>query len=668
MPGKLSMWIDIGITLIASLILLVILLQYNWYIFCGGLILWLCIFFFLKERCQDRRQKLKNYYEDVIKNVNELSNYALEKLPQVIIIINKDGQIEWYNHELSRWLGDSPEIGEIISNIWSNFPLDNIWSRNGSCVFSQDNKFYKIQYRTIETAEYPLMSVYINDISDFERFKLETAMRTMTFGYIQIDNYDDVMQGLSEAQRTSILFEVNNLLDKWSHKLNAFLRRISDDAYIIIMERHSLDLAISEKFDILDKVRSLHGDNKFPITLSIGIIQSRVNSTMEELGQLAQSHLDLVLGRGGDQVAVDLDGKVQFFGGKAKAVEKHTRVKARVVAHAVYERMESSDLVLIMGHHNEDFDALGSAIGVACMSLALGKKTYIVLSEMNDGVEKLINICKDSPEFANIFITTKEALALKATNPLLFVTDTHIPHLVAQPQLLEAVHNIIVIDHHRRSESVIKNALLIYIEPSSSSTSELVTELLIYFNENIKLSRMGASALYAGIIVDTKNFTVNTGVRTFDAASYLRRCGADPEVVHYLFRTDYDTNLAEGTAISNSKLYPEGLLVAQTPDNTPNIQAVSGKIADDMLRIEKVRVSIVFFRLPNNVIGVSARSTGEINVQIIMEKFGGGGHQNVAGTQIKNQPLAPLREEIIKTTLEYMKEVDSNESNSTTRC
>ncbi len=665
MPGKLSLWVDICITMIVSILLLVIMLQYDWYIAVGGIMLWCCLFLYLKERSQERRRVLWSYYENVIKNVNELSNYALENLPQVIMVINKDMRLEWYNHELQRWLKHPPEIGSFVTDMWPNMPVDNIWGRNGQCIFSQDDKFYMVTHRPVATAEdAELMTLYIYDVTPYERFKLETAMRTPIFGYIQIDNYDDVMQGLSEAQRTSILFEVNSLLDKWAHALGGLLRRVSDDMYIIMIERHSLDLAIREKFDILDKVRKLHGDNKFPITLSIGLIQCRPNTTMEQIGAMAQSHLDLVLGRGGDQVAVDLDGKVQFFGGKTKAVEKHTRVKARVVAHAIYERMESADVIFVMGHHNEDFDSLGSAIGVACMARQMKKPVYIILSDMNEGVEKLINLSRTEKDFENLYITPKEALNMPANNPMLFVVDTHIPYLVAGPELLDSINNIIVIDHHRRSENVIKNALLIYIESYSSSTSELVTELLMYFNDNIKISRLEATALYSGIVVDTKNFRINTGVRTFDAVAFLRRCGADPEVVHYLFRTDYETNLAEGIAIANSHLYPGGLLVTVCPDKTANIQAVSGKIADDLLQIESIRVTIVFFKLKDNLIGVSARSNGEINVQVIMEQFGGGGHQNVAGTQVKNRVLSDLKNDIVQAALKQMKEVDHSESNN----
>lgn len=668
MPGKISMWIDNCISMIASLILLVILFQYNWYVFSCGLILWISLFFYLKERTVTRRKILQDYYKNIIRNINEYSNFALDNLPQVILIIDREGRMRWFNNQLPKWMNEEIDLDEPLFNVWPNIPQDKLWSKDGQMIFSQNNNFYLMIYKGVKSSsdltENDLMTIYISDISEHERFKLDIAMRTTVFGYIQIDNYDDVMQGLSEAQRTSILFEVNNLLDKWCTNLGGLLKRVSEDLYIIVLERHSLDLAISEKFDILDKVRSLHGDNKFPITLSIACVQNREGLKMSDLGDLVEAHLDLVLGRGGDQVAVDLDGKIQFFGGKTKAVEKHTRVKARVVAHAVYERMNAADMIFVMGHHNEDFDSLGAAIGVVTMAKQLKKTVYLILSTMNEGVDKLINLCKNDESMKDLFITEKEALEKSAQKPLLFVVDTHIPHLVASQKLLESINDVIVIDHHRRSEHIIKNVLLLYIESYSSSTSELITELLMYFNETVKLTRLEATALYSGIVVDTKNFRVNTGVRTFDAVSFLRRCGGDPELVQYLFKTDYDTNLAEGIAIANSHLFSEGLLVTICPD-TPNIQAVSGKIADDLLTIENVKVSVVLYQLKENLVGVSMRSTGEVNVQIIMEQFGGGGHQNVAGTQVNTEDIEELKNDIITTTLEYMKEVDLDESNPT---
>lgn len=665
MPRKLSSWIDICITLVIIAGLLMTLLCYNVYLAASGFLLLICLLLFLRERNHDRQETLSNYYQNVIKNVNELSNLALEQLPQAIVIIDRDNRLEWYNNELVRWLAAKPELGSIIQDFWPALNINPFWGQTGKTIFSNDHHFYLLHYRPVSTNTEldGLMALYITDVTQSEEFKLNTASHAILFGYIQLDNYDDAMQGLSEAQRTSILFETNSILDKWAHSLKAFLRRLDDDIYMIILEHQSLELAIADKFYILDRIRSMRGANKFPITLSISLVQTREGLTIEDLGALAQSNLDLVLGRGGDQVAINTDGKVKFFGGKTKAVEKHTRVKSRVVAHAIRDIIEKEDNIFIMGHHNEDFDSLGAAIGVASMAKFMKKEVHIILSEMNDGIDKFAALVKDSPDYADMFITEKEALALPDNKSVLFVVDTHIPHLVAGPNLLEKVKDIVVIDHHRRSENVIQKALLMYIEPSSSSTSELITELLMYFSEEPLISHIDATALYAGIIVDTKNFQVQTGVRTFDAVAYLRRNGADPQLVSQLFRTDYPTNLFKAKAVSNSDFFEGGLIVSVCPDNAPNIQILSAQIADFLLSIEHARMSLVFFKLPPSTIGICARSLGEINVQVLMESFGGGGHLNVAGAQIKDGNLDEIKTKAVESAKKIIEEVRNNENN-----
>ena len=387
--------------------------------------------------------------------------------------------------------------------------------------------------------------------------------------------------------------------------------------------------------------------------------------SMADLGTQAQAGLDLALGRGGDQVAVQIGGKTQFFGGRAKAVEKHTRVKARVVAHAIREIMEGADAVYVMGHHNEDFDCFGASMGVAKMARQLGKPVKIVLSDMNEGIGKFEDILKDNEEYRDIIVHADDLAGTTALNPVLVVVDTHIPHLVAAPALLERIPRVIVIDHHRRSEHFIKNPLLVYIEPASSSSSELVTELLMYFGDDLVLSRVEATALYSGIVVDTKNFAVQTGVRTFDAAAYLRRSGADPVMVRHLFRTDYETTVALAKAEARSEFYEGGLIVSTCPELISNGQVIAAQVADSLLRIENVRMSIVVFQLTEDTVGISARSTGELNVQVIMEAFGGGGHQNVAGAQVKGGDVEDIKQQAIEIAKKYIEENDQDESNLT---
>ncbi|WP_196601530.1 DHH family phosphoesterase [Pectinatus frisingensis] len=668
MPRRLSSWIDICITLVIIAGLLLTILCYNVYLAVAGLMLLVCLLLFLRERNNDRQKSLADYYQNVIKNVNELSNLALEHLPQVILIVDRDSRLEWHNNELERWLGKKPELGTVIHEFWPSLSLEPFWGQIGETVFNNDNKFYLLKYRPVSTNTdlNGLMALYITDVTKPEEFKRTTAAHMVLFGYIQIDNYNDAMQGLSEAQRTSILFEANSILDKWAHSLNGFLRRLNDDLYVILIEHHMLELAVSSKFDVLDRVRAMRGPNKFPITLSISLVEAREDMTMEDLGALAQSNLDLVLGRGGDQVAVNIDGKVKFFGGKTKAIEKHTRVKSRIVAHAMREIIEKADVVFVMGHHNEDFDSLGAAIGVAAMAKFMKKQVHIILSDMNEGIDKFTDLIKDSADYAGVFITEEEALKIIAVNPVLFVVDTHIPHLVAGQELLNDIKNVVVIDHHRRSENVIKNSLLIYIEPSSSSTSELVTELLMYFSDDPLISNIDATALYAGILVDTKNFKIQTGVRTFDAVAYLRRNGADPQMVSQLFRTDYTTNLAKARAVSQSKFFDGGLVISICPDDAPNIQIISAQIADYLLSIDQARMSLVFFHLPPNTVGICARSLGELNVQILMEAFGGGGHLNVAGAQVKDGNLEEIKAKAVELAQKIIEEVDNDENNPRT--
>ena len=431
------------------------------------------------------------------------------------------------------------------------------------------------------------------------------------------------------------------------------------------MERRNVETALEGNFNILDQVRTLENPTRrLSVTLSIGVaVADRQN--LLELGEKAQSMLDLALARGGDQVAVLQDGKTSFYGGKTKAVEKYTRVKARIISNSMYEIIQDSDEVLIMGHQNEDFDSLGAALGISRMAKHLKKPVYIILSEFNDGVGKFLEQLKDKEEYANLFIQSSQLFNITAKKPVLFVVDTHIPHLTAAPFLLDRVSDVVVIDHHRRSTNFIKNTRLNYGEPATSSTSELVTELLIYFSDNMTLPRIEATALYAGIIVDTKNFAVQTGVRTFDAAAYLRRCGADPVAIRQLFRTDFETEQAKALAKANAELLPNGLIITRCPKIIPNIQVVAAQVADTMLRIEGVRASAVIFQLYPDTVGISTRSTGEINVQVIMEHFGGGGHQTVAGAQVTDKSLDDVYNEVIQATQQFIEENEDHESNIT---
>ena len=668
MPRNLNAWLDICFILFAALILTGILTYYNLFIGLGAGLVWLCLLFFSRERCLCRSEEFEHYCHTVISNVNSAANYALEKLPQVIILVDKEGRIQWFNKELEKHINIEPTYNIAMADFWPELDLEPLWGRNGKTVFVHENIHYQVIHRPVSTKENPcgMLALYIQDNSALEILKNIHADSRTTLMYIQIDNFNDVLQGLNDTEQNSLIFETNKAITDWMNHLEGFLRKVSEDLYIAVMEKRNLDTAMEEKFDILDKVRNLQNPVRhLSVTLSIGVaVADRQN--LNQLGGKAYSMLEMALSRGGDQVAVLKRGKTEFYGGKTNAVEKYTRVKARIISNSIYELIQESDEVFIMGHQNEDFDSLGAAIGVSRMAKYLKKPVHIILSEFNTGISKFTEALKAKEGYSELFLPANKLINITAERPLLFVVDTHIPHLTASPELLERIKDIVVIDHHRRSSNFIKNTRLTYSETATSSTSELVTELLIYFSDDLTLPRMEATALYAGILVDTKNFAVQTGVRTFDAAAYLRRCGADPVSVRQMFRSDFETEQAKAQAKAQARMMPGGLIITMCREPLPNIQVIAAQVADSMLRIEDVRVSMVVFQLTPDVIGISARSTGTINVQVIMEQFGGGGHQNVAGAQIVNSDIDTVLEDVITATKLFIEENDKNESNTAT--
>ncbi|MDD7678005.1 MAG: DHH family phosphoesterase [Anaerovibrio sp.] len=670
MPRNLNAWLDICFILFAALILTGILAFYNLFIGTVAGIVWLCLLFFARERCLCRSEEFDHYCHTVISNVNTVANYALEQMPQVILMADQAGRVQWFNKELEKHIDLEPAYNMALADFWPELDLETIWGRTGTMVFVHENVHYHTIHRPVSTKESScgLMALYIQDASALEILKRIHADSRTTLMYVQIDNYNDVLQGLNDTEQNTLIFETNKAITDWVNHLEGFLRKVSDDLYIVVMEQRNLDTALEEKFDILDKVRNLQNPVRhLSVTLSIGVAVAE-SQTINQLGSKAYSMLEMALGRGGDQVAVLQRGKTNFYGGKTKAVEKYTRVKARIISNSIHEIIQESDEVFIMGHQNEDFDALGAALGVSRMARQLKKPVHIILSDFNTGISKFTEGLKAKEGYSELFLPASRLLNITAERPVLFVVDTHIPHLTASPDLLDRIKDIVVIDHHRRSSNFIKNARLTYSEPATSSTSELVTELLYYFSEDMNLPRLEATALYAGILVDTKNFAVQTGVRTFDAAAYLRRCGADPIVVRQMFRSDFETEQAKAKAKARAQMLPNGLIITKCADELPNIQVIAAQVADSLLRIEGANASMVVFQLSPDTVGVSARSTGAINVQLIMEQFGGGGHQNVAGAQITGTALEDVYNDVINATQLFIEENEKDESNTSAGC
>lgn len=481
---------------------------------------------------------------------------------------------------------------------------------------------------------------------------------------------------MSETNIANLNGEVNELLTKWVAAQHGFICRMNKESSLMGFSNSSVVDMMENKFTILDSIREVHSGNKIPPTISIGVACDGV--TMEELMQNANKALYMALGRGGDQAVVIKNKNTQFFGGTSTVAAKSTRVRARIVAQTIHEQIMAADRVFVMGHVNEDYDAIGSTIGMAKLSMSTGKPTIIVTSGPNPSYDKIKEVIADGKvsmsaadkKYLEIMVEEEEAMKLVTPKSLLILVDHHRAILSASKKVLDAVKTKLIVDHHRRAEDIITDTVLLYLEPSSSSTSELVTELVGYFDDSLDLTPAEATALYAGIALDTKNFAVQTGERTFEAAALLRRSGANPNLVRVLFKDDLEWVQRKARLVVAAKMPLPGLALSiyKNADRDQQSSVLAAQTADTLITINGISVGVAIVEYKDGSLGVSARSDGTVNVQRIMEELGGGGHQTVAGVQIENTRAKDVEPQIIALAKEQLEERDNNESNSAARC
>jgi c-di-AMP phosphodiesterase-like protein len=646
--------------------LLVALVCYNAHLAIAAAVIACVLYYYFWAASRRRDAALHDYMVDLYDHVDTTGKIALEKLPVGIVVLEKSGVIHWHNSLFGALLGQGVHFGDNLNARFPQFPWEGLWKGDVHTTSMEHNgRRYRIESFPICKAD-EVLALYFFDVTEAEELVETSLGQRPVIQIIQVDNYEEVMQGVEDVRRSEISAEISRVLGEWAVELQGYFKRIEKDKFVLIVSRSALHHLTEERFDILDRLRAVNIGNKIPITLSIGVAADA--PTLMELGHRAQAGLDLALGRGGDQATVNIKGKLEFYGGKARAVEKTGKVKARIVAHALRDLMQDASQIMVMGHAGEDFDSLGAAIGVIKMAREVDKPAKLVVSQPSAALGRLQDLIQDYKELEGAFITPLEAeyvIADKET--LLIVVDTHRPSLVAAPKLLSRLERVVIIDHHRRSEEFIANPVLVYIEPYASSTCELVTELLQYFQDRMELTRMEATVLYAGIIVDTKNFAIQSGVRTFEAASYLRRAGADPSLVKHLFRMDFETAKNRAEIIRNTEILFGSVAIGVCHESIKNAQITAAQSADMLLNLEGIRVSFVLCPLEDRVITVSARSDGDINVQMIVEKLGGGGHQTVAGAQLNGVTLEEARQRIVDLITAYYKESENNEGNSATR-
>lgn len=581
--------------------------------------------------------------EERKKGVNNLEKRILEKITIGIVAIDLNGEIIWYNPRFKEITGRrgflSGKLAQYIPNL--QFKKNSNFKEVANQEIAIKGRIYQVNSLILDDN---LRLIIMKDITEHTIFIQKNQVTKPVIGIIQIDNYTEALEAIDEEHKPLLYAELDKIISDWALDRDAYIRKFSDDKYLIILTEESLKQAEENKFEILDKVRSMDF-GKIPVTISMGFgIQE---DSLIELGRLAQLSLELALGRGGDQVVVKNPEKVWFYGGKSQALEKKTKVKARVIAHSLRDMILDARNVIIMGHECADFDSLGSSLGLASAIKKLGKIPYIIIEPRNEAFDKLINVLgKD--KFSDIFIYPSDIRRIETEGILLIVVDTHKPSMVIEPGLLQIAEKIVIIDHHRRSEDFINNPTLIYLETYASSASELVTELIQYLDDKLEIDSWAATALLAGITVDTKNFIFQTGVRTFEAATYLRRVGADPILVQKLLRDDFTKVAKKAIIVENSQIINEHIALGFYPEPEEDAHVLAAQGADNLLNINGITASFVVCPRKDGGVTISARSTGETNVQTLMEKLGGGGHLTVAAAQLKDTDLDTAKKLLIE--------------------
>ncbi len=595
-------------------------------------------------------RNVSRYIFKMDKDIALIQKESLYYFPAPTIIIDENSVIVWYNKLFEeRVFTDKEAYGQKLTTLL-NVDINRIYTKNGA-VLKHDGRYYRVIGTRSQDPELNLSMVYFEDISQFKALEYEHFNSRPCVVLLMIDNYEDMLSNVKESEKAHILVQIETLLEKFMEPTTGILRRNSSDKFVAVIEERHIQEMIEKRFDILDKARLIMVNERLSVTLSMGV--GRGGETLSESELFAKQALDMSLGRGGDQCSVKTATGFEFFGGVSKGIEKHTKVKTRIIATALAELIEGNEKIFIMGHRFGDLDSAGSSVGLCGAIRKLGKESYVVIDPHKNLAKQLINHIKEN-DIKDMFLSPEEALNHIGEKTLLIIVDTHNPDFVDSKELYEKCKHVVVIDHHRKMVNFIDKAVIFYHEPYASSTSEMVTELIQYFGDNLKISAPEAEALLAGIMLDTKNFVMRTGVRTFEAAAFLRKLGADTVAVRNLFSSSIETYQQKSRLVANAELY-HNCAIATSDIKTEEIRMAAPQAADELLGISGVSASFVLFDL-NNVVNISARSLGNFNVQVIMEKLGGGGHQTMAGVQLEGVGLESARQSLCEAIDEFIQE------------
>ena len=649
---------EINIYILIIGITSLILLFYNLYIGCLFFFGFIYIVFHNWRISNFRKKEWNKYIENLSLDIDEK---AIMNLPIPLCILEFDGNISWYNNKFYD-MTESPDLlGENIDNIIKNLNLRKVLNENKEMYtdVTYKDREYTVIYNVIKNEQNKqvkyLMMLYWIDKTDYLSLAQKYEEEKNVIMLIQVDGYDEVLKSASEEKRSLISVEIERILFGLENSLQAAVKKTAKDKYIVIANQRSLSKLQENKFTILDTIRNITYSNTLPVTISIGV--GREGNSIHENIKWAAGALDLALGRGGDQAIVKTKDKFEFYGGKSKAVEKTTKVKSRLIGHALKEIVSQSNNIYIMGHKYPDLDAMGAAVGIYDICKSLKKETYIVLDQVNESIDEFVSRLNKQEYYKDLFINKEEAIKNCTKDTLVVVVDTHRPSYTECEELLGISKKIAVIDHHRRGVEFIQDTVLSFHEIYVSSTCEMVTEVVQYLEDDVKINKLTAEGLLAGISLDTKFFAFKTGVRTFEAASYLKKAGADTTEVKKLFRTNVEDFKTKAEIISNTHIIDNRICISYSKMKSENINVVIAQAADELLTVKNVEASFVLGE-KNGIIFISARSLGKINVHVLMEKLGGGGHMDIAGAQLEGVSIQEAYKKVNYIIEQYLREED----------
>ena len=650
-------------------ILLVIICIENIIMIIPAILIFMAVVAYSYYANNRRKSEISETLQDLTLSADTAAKSSLINSPFPLIIMESNGNIIWRSSKfISEFEGF--DINQYLSNLIEDIRSDIEETEKDASKEKQiskhielNDKNYEVLGKFVHSKKYDkrhddkyMMMLYFIDETEMVKLKEEYKDSKSCVTIIMIDNYEETMQQLESEEKPQITAEIDKYIYEWTDQTNGVLIKSDRDRYIYLFEQRYFEKVKEDKFSILDKVKDIKTKENVQITLSIAI--SNDGSTDKEKYRSAQAAMDVVLGRGGDQAVIRENEIYKFYGGRAQEVEKRTKVKARVVAHALENLIKDASKVMIMGHTNPDIDSMGSSMGIYRLARSLGKKAYIIDSNETTTLQSFkLDLAKE-PEYEDILITKEVAEENIDKETLVVIVDTHKSTYVEAPELLKRTDKIVIIDHHRRSADYIENATLTFQEVYASSAAELVTELLQYAEVHVDLKTIEAESLYAGIMMDTKNFTFKTGVRTFEAAAYLRRCGVNIIRVKKWFQSNLETFNKIASIVKKAEIVNDTIAIATYEKKDKEASLICAKAADELLTISDVTASFVMGKLGNKIC-ISGRSIGDINVQIILEKLGGGGHITLAGAQVEGMTMEEAKQELINRIHEYFSEIEN---------